>query len=115
MDSRTISRSPRAFGEVDEIGSGLSVALEGGWTLYRNVTVSRGRQVIGISRGLKSSTRPSEAREILAWLSRTLKVAKGVTSKSRLAIMGGRGEPVFMREQRMRAETAGLTGKRFIG
>lgn len=77
--------------------------------------ISRGRQVIGNSSGLSSSISPAEAREILAWLSKTSNVANGVTSKSRLAIVAERVEPVFIREHRTRAETAGLAGIRFIG
>lgn len=77
--------------------------------------VSLGRHLIGIASGLMSSILPSEARETLAWFSETSKVAYGVTSKSRLAMVVGCGKLVFIREHLMRAETAGLTRIRFVG
>ena len=77
--------------------------------------VSLGRQVIGMARGPRSSILPSEARETLARVSKTSKVANGVTSKSRLTIVVGIGECIVTCEHRMRAETAGLTGIRLVG
>lgn len=74
-----------------------------------------GRHAIGSLRGLRDLMVPSDARETLARVNKTSKVAKGVTSKSRLAIVAGRGELLVIREHRMRAETAGLTGMSFAG
>ncbi len=115
VDSNMISRRPTASSEADGSGSGFSTRFAVGRTLYRKVIVSLERHVIGNSIGLRSSILPSEARETLAWFSKTLNVAKRVTSKSRQAIVVGRGELVVIREHRIRADTAGLTGIHFVG
>ena len=115
VDSRRMSRRPRLLGEADGRGGGFDTRFAGGWILYRNVMVPLGRHWIGIGRGLMSSIWPSEARETLAWSSRTSKVAYGVTSKSRLAMVMGCGEVAAIREHRIRADTAGQTEMALVG